>query len=84
MKQLFKKAPAFSGGKHSGLLFFLHNTVILLLFFALVRLFALGFWLCLAVFLLGHGFLAAAELVYILLLRFSGLAEKRKGDSGHV
>lgn len=66
MKQF--KAIFLGGGPYSGFLYFLHNSMIVVYFFALVRLYSLGFWLCLVMFLLGHLFLAFVHLFYTLVV----------------
>lgn len=60
-------------GYASGRKLFFHNTVILLLFFRLCRLYQAGFWVCVLAFVLGQLFLAAAEFFYCLLAFWSGL-----------
>lgn len=52
----------------SGRKLFFHNTVILLLFFGLCRLYRTGFGVCLLAFVLGQVFLVFSELVYVLLV----------------
>lgn len=55
-------------GYASGRKLFLHNSIILLLFFRLCRLYQAGFWVCLLAFVLGQLFLGFAEFLYCLLM----------------
>lgn len=63
MRRVLKSMFRLSGRK-----LFLHNTVILLLFFSLCRLYQTGFPVCLLAFVLGQLFLGFAEFVYQLLM----------------
>lgn len=63
MRRVLKSMFRLSGRK-----LFLHNTVILLLFFSLCRLYQTGFLVCLLAFVLGQLFLGFAEFVYQLLM----------------
>lgn len=82
MKRLFHTVLNLSGYA-SGRRLFLHNAVILLLFFRLCRLYSAGFWVCLLAFLLGQVFLTVSELVYHLLLRAFHLIGKELPHADH-
>lgn len=69
MKRLFRFLLRMAGHQNTGFSFFLHNSVILLLFFALCRLYSLGFWITFITFFFGHAFLYMAELVYVLAIK---------------
>lgn len=66
MKRLFKSVFSLSGYS-SGRSLFLHNAVLLLLFFWICRLYSSGFWVCLLAFLFGQVFLTITEYVYCFL-----------------
>ncbi len=68
MKRLFKSVFSLSGySSNRGL--FLHNAVLLLLFFWICRLYQSGFWVCLLAFLFGQAFLTIVEYIYCFLAK---------------
>lgn len=82
MKQF--KMIFLGGGPYSGFLYFLHNSMLLLYFFCLVRLYSLGFWLCLALFLIGHVFLALVHLFYTVVVCLLLRGRVISGDFGNA